>query len=499
MKRIGILLITILSIFNVSAQKNGHKITLSAPQLANETFYLAYHYEQKQYISDTLVFDSKGKLTIQGDEPLHHGVYLAVFPALKNRYYEFLIKDQFFGMELNDTSKMNAVKFIDSKDNQIFQTDMNEMQELRNQSKILEGKIKTANSEADKEKYKKELSDINNSFTDKRVKLMENNPDLFYSDILGMLREIKIPDAPKDENGEEIVENFAFKYFRTHYWDYTDFSEEGIIRTPLFKTKIDDYLDKYTYKTQDSLIRSCDIILDLAKADEKVFQYALVTLINKYANSKVMGDDAVYVHLVKNYYETGLAPWIDEEQLGKMIERRKAIEPLLIGKTSPNLTLRDTTINKYYTLHDLDTDYTILYIWDPECGHCKKITPKLADFYKKHKNESLSVYAITTSNIEELDVWKAFIKKHNLDWINVSDLYYQTNFRSIYDVTSTPQIFVLDKDKKIIAKRIAVEQLEGFFHQYMKNSGDENYKHFELDDRALNGEEEHHEGDGHGH
>jgi thiol-disulfide isomerase/thioredoxin len=237
----------------------------------------------------------------------------------------------------------------------------------------------------------------------------------------------------------------------------------------------------------------------LAKANEKVFQYALVTLVNKYANSKVMGDDAVYVHLVKNYYEAGFASWIDEEQLAKMKERRVALEPLLIGKISPNLSLRDTTINRFYTLHDITTDYTILYIWDPECGHCKKVTPKLGEFYKKHKNESLSVYAITTSNIEEIDVWKNFIKKHNLDWINVSDLYYQTNFRTIYDVTSTPQVFVLDKNKKIIAKRIAVEQLEGFFHQYMKNNGDENYKNFELDNNALHGEDEHHEGDGHEH
>jgi thiol-disulfide isomerase/thioredoxin len=499
MKRIGILVVTILTVFSVSAQKKGHKISLTAPQLANETFYLAYHYEQKQYISDTLIFDNKGKLTIEGDEPLHHGVYLAVFPSLKNRYYEFLIKDQFFSMELKDTTKMNEVSFVNSQDNLIFQTDMNEMQELRNASQVLDGKIKTATSEEEKQKWKEELNDINTAFTEKRVKLMEDNPDLFYSDILGMLREIKIPESPKDGNGEELIENFRFKYFRSHYWDYVDFSEEGIIRTPLFKTKIDDFLEKYTYKSQDSLIHSCDIIVELAKANEKVFQYVLVTLVNKYANSKVMGDDAVYVHLVKNYYETGLASWINEEQLAKMKERRVALEPLLIGKISPNLTLRDTTISNLYTLHDITTDYTILYIWDPECGHCKKVTPKLGEFYKKHTNESLSVYAITTSNIEEIDVWKNFIKKHNLDWINVGDLYHQTNFRSLYDVTSTPQVFVLDKNKKIIAKRIGVEQLEGFFHQYMKNTGDENYINFELDTNALNGEDEHHEGDGHAH
>lgn len=496
----NLLLITLGLLFGaqIYAQKGGHKITIDAPQMANQEFYLAYHYGNKQFVSDTLSFDGKGKLAIQGSEPLHHGVYLGVFPKLKNKYFEFLVKNQFFGIEVPDTSKINEPVFNNSKDNEIFYADMKEMGKLRNESQVLEGKIKTAKDEKSKAALQEELTKINVDFTDKRIKIMEDNPDIFYSDLLGMLREIKIPDSPVDENGEEINKNFKFYYFKKHYWDYTDFSEEGIIRTPVFKGKLNDFFDKYTVKSQDSIIKSCDVVLDLAKADEKVFQYVLVTLVNKYANSKVMGDDAVYVHMVKNYYEAGLAPWIDEEQLGKMIERRKAIEPLLIGKVSPNLSLRDTSVNKMYSLHDLKTDYTILYIWDPDCGHCKKVTPKLGKFYKDHQNESLSVYAITTSNIEEINDWKDFIKKHDLNWINVSDLYHQTNFRKIYDVTSTPQIFVLDKEKRIIAKRIAVEQLENFFHQYLKNEGDANYENFTFDDTPF-GEEEHHDGDGHDH
>lgn len=498
MKKIILFSLALLFSAQVIAQKAGHRITMDIPQMANEELYLAYHYGKKQYISDTLTFDSKGKLNIQGEDKLHHGVYLAVFPKLNNKYFEFLIKNQFFGIELLDTNNINSPQFTNSRDNTIFYADMKEMAKLRQESQILEAKIKLA-SEEDKPALIAELNTINVGFTDKRIELMESNPDLFYSDLLGMLREIKIPESPVDANGDEINNNFKFYYFKNHYWDYTDFSEEGIIRTPVFKSKLDDYFEKYTVKTQDSVIRSADIVLEKARADEKVFQYTLVTLVNKYANSKVMGDDAVYVHLVKNYYEKGDADWIDQEQLDKMIERRKAIEPLLIGQISPNLSLRDTTVSKFYSLHDIPTDYTILYIWDPECGHCKKVTPKLGEFYKKHRDESLSVYAITTSNIEEIEEWKSFIKKHNLDWINVSDLYHQTNFRTIYDVTSTPQIFVLDKSKEIIAKRIAVEQLEGFFHQYLKNQGDENYKDFVFDESVFSGEDEHHEGDGHNH
>ena len=496
MKKFSTLLLILFSTSIVFAQKAGHKITLEAPQLANQEMFLAYHYGSKQYVKDTLLFDNKGKLAIQGDEKLQSGVYLAVFPKLNNRYFEFLVKEQFFGILVKDTNNLGSPTFINSNENTLFYSDMSKMNEIRKESQKLEAQLKLANEE-DKAAIKTQLQDINTNFSDYRKKLMADNKNLFYSDILGMMREIEIPKPPVNENGEKD-ENFQFQYFRTHYWDFTDFSEEGIVRTPIFHNKLMDYFEKYTYKRQDSLIVSCDNVLQKALSNKIVFQYALITLVNKYASSKVMGDDAVYVHLVKNYYETDNAWWVDEEQLNKMKERRVALEPLLIGKISPNLSLRDTTINRMVSLNDITADYTILYIWDPDCGHCKKTTPKLGEFYKKHKNDNLMVYAITTSNIEELQKWKDFIKKHDLDWINVGDLYHQTNFRKIYDVTSTPQVFVLDKNKEIIAKRIGIEQLEGFFHRYLKMIGDEHYKNFILDDEnAII--EEHDEHDGHDH
>jgi thiol-disulfide isomerase/thioredoxin len=496
MKKLSILILGLCSIAMVFAQKSGHKITIEAPQLANQEMFVAYHYGNKQYVKDTLVFDSKGKLAIQGEEKLQSGVYLAVFPKLNNKYFEFLVKEQFFGILLKDTNNLGSPTFINSNENTLFYADMSKMTEVRKESQQLEAQLKAAKEE-DKEAIKTKLQDINTKFSDYRKQLMDDNKNLFYSDLLGMMREIEIP-KPSLKEDEEKDENFQFQYFRTHYWDFTDFSEEGIVRTPVFHTKLIDYFDKYTYKRQDSLIVSCDNVLQKALSNKFVFQYALITLVNKYASSKVMGDDAVYVHLVKYYYETEDAWWIDEEQLTKMKERRIALEPLLIGKISPDLSLRDTTINRMISLHDIKEDYTILYIWDPECGHCKKATPKLGEFYKKHKSDNIMVYAITTSNIEELQKWKDFIKTHDLDWINVSDLYHQTNFRKIYDVTSTPQVFVLDKNKEIIAKRIGTEQLEGFFHRHLKLNGDERYINFILDDEnAII--EEHDEHDGHDH
>ena len=58
-------------------------------------------------------------------------------------------------------------------------------------------------------------------------------------------------------------------------------------------------------------------MLEGMKPAPETFKYYLVHFLNEYAKSKVVGYDAMYVHLVDKYYSTGLAPWTDEEQLEK--------------------------------------------------------------------------------------------------------------------------------------------------------------------------------------
>lgn len=481
----------------VFAQNNAYKIDLSVPEMANEKIYLAYHYANKQYIKDTLILDAKGHTSFKGEEALQAGVYLVVFPKLQNKYFEFLVKNQNFGIEVKDISKLNEPTFKNSPDNTLFYSDMKKMGEVRAQSQTLEGQIKNAEGER-KVQLEARLKAISNNFIDYRKDLIEQNQNLFYADLLGMMREIEIPEAPEGMTEDE-KKVFQYQYFRKHYWDFTDFSEEGIVRTPVFPNKLNDYFEKYTAKTQDSLIAASDVVLNKAQANKLVFQYVLVTLVNKYANSKVMGDDAVYVHLVKNYYATDKAWWADSATVAKMLERANALDGILIGDISPDLNLRDTTVTNFVQLHKIKSDFTIVYIWDPDCGHCKKATPKLKTFYDAHKKDGIEVYAITTSNIENLKEWKDFIKKHNLNWINVSDLYHQTKFRDLYDISSTPQVFILDSKKEIIAKRIGVEQVESFFHKYFKSKDDPRKDNFSDTPPAPIKTDDHDNHEGHDH
>jgi alkyl hydroperoxide reductase subunit AhpC len=183
-----------------------------------------------------------------------------------------------------------------------------------------------------------------------------------------------------------------------------------------------------------------------------------------------MGMDAVYVHLVDKYYATGQAFWMknDTVSLYKMMDRSSKIKPTLIGAKAPNLILSDTSLKRPYSLYDLKSKYTILVFWDHDCGHCKKEIPVLAKEYDKLKSLGATVYAVSTCSYEEIDKWEKFITENACNWINVGDPYFQQNpnFRTLYDISSTPVIYILDKDKIIRAKRISVDQIEDFITKY---------------------------------
>ena len=205
----------------------------------------------------------------------------------------------------------------------------------------------------------------------------------------------------------------------------------------------------------------------LAKTDLKneVYRYIVTYIFNEMANSKVMGFDASYVHFGKNYFCKGLTPWVDTAKSFKICDRVTRLEPVLVGKKAQKLILPvDSTENQWKSLYDLKAKYTILVFWDPDCGHCKKELPVLAEAYHSLKKKGVDVagYGAAIMEIENYKDWVEFIKNNNLDWTNVCDAKRHSNFRFEWDIQSTPQIYILDKDKVIRARRIGADQVEDY-------------------------------------
>jgi peroxiredoxin len=171
-----------------------------------------------------------------------------------------------------------------------------------------------------------------------------------------------------------------------------------------------------------------------------------------------MGMDALFVDLARTYYFSGQAFWSTEESLKKIRENVVFVEHNLIGLTAPDLTLENID-GEFVNLHKIKSKITIVMIYEPNCSHCKVFVPQFhKDVYQEFKDKGLTVYAIySMTNKEE---WSEFLTKHNLyDWINVWDENQNSQFKILYDGRKTPAVYILDENKKIIAKGLGVEQI----------------------------------------
>ncbi|MEO5674528.1 MAG: TlpA disulfide reductase family protein, partial [Chitinophagales bacterium] len=221
-----------------------------------------------------------------------------------------------------------------------------------------------------------------------------------------------------------------------------------------------------TVQAPDSINKEADYLIEKARGDSEMYKYVLWWLTYTHETSKIMGMDAVFVHMVENYYMPGKAWWIDSATLNKMVDRARKIAPNLIGNTAPELALKDSAGN-WQILSKVPAKFTILLFWDPDCGHCQKEIPKLKEVYEKWRSKGIEVYAV---DIEpDVNKWKKFVHEKKLDWINVNDPQHQSNFRQLYDISSTPVIYILDEKKVIRAKRIGVEQLDDVLSHLSKN------------------------------
>ena len=63
---------------------------------------------------------------------------------------------------------------------------------------------------------------------------------------------------------------------------------------------------------------------------------------------------------------------------------------------------------------------------------------------------------------------KRYLREHDMPWVNVGGNVANMDFIDVYDVHSTPYIYVLNREKKIIVKKLSIEELENFLRKYAK-------------------------------
>ena len=458
MKFKDILSILALLIFPILGFSQSYKIDVKISDLKEKEIYLGYYYGDKTYVSDTIKLNAKGEGTFKGDSLLDQGVYIVVLPS-KN-YFDVLIgDDQEFYVETSTDNLIQNLKIKGSEENSAFKDFQQFMMNKQIESANIQKELQKYNEESDSIKIlKDQLKDLSNEVQAHWDKTIAENNGKLLGVLIKAMKNPEIPeiDIPEDIENKDSVRWFhSYKHNRQHYFDHINFSDERFLRTPIFHKKLETFFTKTLIQDPDTLITYIDKVISKTEGKEEMFQYIVRYFFNTYTQSNIMGMDKVVVHLADHYYLTDKVDWLDEENEKKLKEHVAKLRFNLIGNLAQDLKM-ETYNEEYARLHDVNAKYTLVYFWEPNCGHCKKVTPKVHELYHEYDRSEFEVFAVyTQTNKAE---WEKYVIENGLDdWINVWDPYNLTNFRFFYNVYSTPTIYLLDKNKKIIAKRIGEE------------------------------------------
>ena len=451
-----------------SQLKNGYEIEITIVGLQDSVVFLAYHLGDKQYIKDTLKLDKSGHGIVSGNEVLPQGIYMIVLPGRK--YFEILIsKDQVFSLRCSYNDYSNTLKFNGSTENSAFIDYQKKWIVLQQQSDAIAKRVQNNKQNRDSVKV---LSAEQKAQETKMKSYLKSVIQVNDGNLLSILVKAMLPVEIPDFKIPTVVSNFdsvrwvlTYNYNKDHFFDNLDLTDERLLRTPILYARLNGFFTNIVIQSPDSINKEIDKIIMKCQSNYKIFQFVAVYLFNHFRESEIMGHDGVIVKLADDIYLSGKADWVSKEFKDDLKKQIELLRPNLIGKKAENLVM-DSYKGIFVSLYDVEKEFTILYFWEPDCGHCKEATPSLKAYYEKVKKDNIEVFAVCTQSDKQK--WKKYIEENNLTWINGWDPERSSHFDFYYNIQSTPIIYILDKNKIIIAKKLAVENIGPFIDNYRK-------------------------------
>jgi peroxiredoxin len=414
-----------------------------------KTAKLVGFFADQNYIVDTIpAYTSKIRYT--NPKGLNQGLYYIAFSD-KEIIQVILDEDQQFEITVDFRNFLNTITVTGHDDTKLmFETAKFEnsfQQEFTDALNVLKSsKPGTVEYNAAKEK-KVTFEKKKQAYIDD---MLRNNPTSLFA------RYKSGGQNPKLK--EDLAEDKQVYHYRKEFWDMVDFSDIRLLYTPMIANKAKRYFGKeMTPQIPDSIIGATHNLIDKVIDHREYYKFFVNMLLFQYepGKSSVMDAEAIFVDLTRSYVTLARAFWAEKSVIKTILQRADEMAQSRIGQPAPNV-ISFAPDGSSKELLASKAEYIIVYMYNPDCEHCQEQSPRLVDFYHKNR-ETVDVYAIALDT--DPKKWTDYIAKVGMDWTNV----YDPSNRSIYGkyyVDITPEIYVINKERKIIGKNIKVLQIQ---------------------------------------
>ncbi|MCF6349725.1 MAG: TlpA family protein disulfide reductase [Flavobacteriaceae bacterium] len=408
----------------------------------------------KKYITNTVITNGEFKLVIPKDAK--PGMYRLEYDVNKNLFIDFLYNNENIDFEFHPDYPNDLVKFNTSNENKLYQTYIDEVSVIQNKLDSVQVKY-FQTKDIDEEKI------LHKIYIDELIKI-NTTQNIFSKKSKGMLVYNFINANKRHYNEDLIKDTDAYlENLKFHYFDNIDFNNGALIKSSLLIDKVMDFVLYLTNsKDRDEQI--------------KLRKKAITTSLDKIESNKLKSDIIQsLLYLFAQQENKEITDYIFKNHFSKLpialqdLKFKETINGLFktaIGQPAPNIEW--DVFGKPYNLETLEkSEYYVVLFWGSTCAHCLKEIPKLNEFFKTNKN--IKTIAIGIEDTNSKAGWKEeTFELENMTHIlglSKTDNKWDNTYVRDYGVTGTPAYFILDSDKKIIAKPYDFVALKEFFEK----------------------------------
>ena len=446
-----IIMMTIFSSLFCVAQE--HKINGTITGLENENLYLMQIMGEKRSIIDTVKTDVTGSFTFVMPESRLPGMYVII--KGKGQAVDFVYNNEDVQFITSGFNSNDGIQVVSSIENLIYY-DYLSIKGL-NMYKIDVLKTFIGNYPPNDDFYLDAVNEVKlleKELNNRIDKLVNNNPNTLAASFL---------KADRPVFADVTLTDFEQNLFlKNHYFDGIDFNDTMLIRSTFLTSKVVNYLSLYQMNANSqaelevNMLMGVDSILSYAQSNQQVYEFLIDFLISGFES---IGFEKGLEHIAN---ASTLNQFCENtERKMKLENKLELIKKLAIGQPAPNFTATDILGNKV-VLNEITAKRTILVFWASWCPHCEEIMPVINSYY----NGSDTYEVITISIDDSEEALMESLKESNYNWINIAEFKgWEGPIVEEYGIVATPSIFVLDENKKIIAKPVGKRDLDKFLKE----------------------------------
>ncbi len=481
MKTVLFSFLLLVSSFCAFAQ--GYQLTVNYKPVEKGYLYLGYYFGEKKYVQDSALLQPNGQAVFSGAEKLTGGLYIIVDPE-KKKFFDILIdKEQQFQLTI-DTASFIISSITGSTENSFLENYKFATNQFYRNYQGWQTELVSAKTKKDSIAIQQKMNGVAMASQQWRDSFTVTHPESYLSLLFRLMKEPAYSITGAKSKQDSIN---AFYNYKKQYWQDISFADDRLLRTPMFEQRLNRYMESVVFRHPDSIKVELDKFILYSRSSKTMFRYFINKFTNDYMNPKYMGLDVVFLHLFEKYYITNQVDWLEKKDKDLVFNRAYSLMGNIVGEPAAELNLLDT-LDKKVNLYSIKSPYTIIVFWDPDCSHCREQVPKLDSMYRSTwKKQGIQMVGVLTDTVKTdltklslvKSAWTKYIREHQLEgWVHL----YQTpqmkqaeaknnlpGFRQTYDVYQTPTIYLLDEQKRIVAKKISPEQVDEFL-EFKRNN-----------------------------